>query len=285
MSEGISILTLDKLSLDNVYLNYLKKKAKDAEESPENSPQEVRKQRKRKVFKKSKSQKDFLQSNISSVGRRGSSVRSNKGSSSNLSVPNPGEYSLNQKMTLRRASLQPMTLNKFQLNKNQKYHGKSIEQLKEAKKLHPEGSLDSVNEDNKEEKEDKEAKEEPKKLTGRALLCSLMKENIGEKDLTPEQKALHEAYHTLLNEYKRRKQLRQKTGIVFKRARSKIKNMLRAKNAWNGDQEGKDFLDLLKSNKESDLQLKCRSQFLQKRKAATRKQHHHVVLYSDKDRI
>ena len=285
VSTGTSILTLDKLSLDNVYLNYLRKKAKDAEETPEDSPPEVRKQKKRQRFKKSKSQKDFLQSNISSISRQGS------GRSSNLSVPKVGEGSSTPRMTLRRASLQPMTLNKFQLNKNQKTHGRSSEHLKKAKMLQPEGSLNSVNEDKKEEKEDIDGKdekgenEEPKKLTGRALLLSLMKENVGEKDLTPEQKALHESYHTLLNEYKRRKQLRQKTGVVFKRARNKIRNMLRAKNAWDGNAHGKDLLDNLRANKESDLQLKSRSQFLQKRKAATRKQKHHVVNYLDNDRI
>ena len=54
VSTGISILTLDKLALDNVYLNYLRKKAKDAEETPEDSPPEVRKPKKRPKFKKSK---------------------------------------------------------------------------------------------------------------------------------------------------------------------------------------------------------------------------------------
>ena len=296
VSTGISILTLDKLALDNVYLNYLRKKAKDAEETPEDSPPEVRKPKKRPKFKKSKSQKDFLQNNISSISRQGSGRSSNlsrEGSSrsSNLSVPKVGEGSSTPRMTLRRASLQPMTLNKFQLNRSQKKQGRSSEHLKKAKMLQPEGSLDSVNEDKKEEKEEIEnkvendEKEESKKLTGRALLLSLMKENVGEKDLTPEQKALHESYHTLLNEYKRRKQLRQKTGVVFKRARNKIKNMLRAKNAWDGNAHGKDLLDTLRANKESDLQLKSRSQFLQKRKAATRKQKHHVVNYFDNDRI
>ena len=68
-------------------------------------------------------------------------------------------------------------------------------------------------------------------------------------------------------------------------ARNKIKNMLRAKNAWDGNAHGKDLLDSLRANKESDLQLKSRSQFLQKRKAASRKQKHHVVNYFDNDRI
>ena len=118
-----------------------------------------------------------------------------------------------------------------------------------------------------------------------------MKQNVGEVDLTAEQKALHEAYHTLLHEYKRRKDLRKKTGVVFKRARNKIKDMLRVQKAWTGDSGGKDFLKELKSHKESDLQLKSRSQFLQKRKAALKKDekksshHHNVVNYADADRI
>ena len=272
-------------------MNYLRKKAKDAEEESEGSPQEVRKRKKK--FKKTKSQKDFLQSNISSVQRRGSSSRlikhqGSQGSSTNLSVPKGGENSLNvpnPRMSMRRASLQPLAVNRIHHIKNQKYPGKSSEHLQEDKKLHPDKKLDSVDDDAKDQKNDSPDKEETKKLTGRALLLSLMKENVGEKDLTPEQKALHEAYHTLMNEYKRRKQLRQKTGVVFKRARSKIKNMLRAKNAWNGNPEGQELIDLLRKNKESDLQLKSRSQFLQKRKAATRKQKHTVVNYSEADRI
>ena len=272
-------------------MNYLRNKAKVVEEESEESPPEVRKRKKK--LKKAKSQKDFLQSNISSVQRRGSSSRlmkhqNSQGSSTNLSVSKGGENTLgvpSPRMSMRRASLQPLAVNRIQHIKSQKHHGKSSEHLLEDKKLHPDKKFDSVDDDIKEEKNDSPEKEEKKKLTGRALLLSLMKENVGEKDLTPEQKALHEAYHTLLNEYKRRKQLRQKTGVVFKRARSKIRNMLRAKSAWNGAPEGQEILDLLRKNKESDLQLKSRSQFLQKRKAAVRKQHHHVVNYSAEDRI
>ena len=122
-------------------------------------------------------------------------------------------------------------------------------------------------------------------LAGHNLLVSLMKKNVGEVKLTAEQKALHEAFHTLMDELKRRRKARKDTGEKFKRAQSKIKNMLKAKTAWNGTEEGKQFLKTFKANTESDLQLKSRSTFLQKRKAAVKKEVHSVISYSDKDRI
>ena len=76
--------------------------------------------------------------------------------------------------------------------------------------------------------------------------------------------------------------------MVFKRARSKIKDMLKVKNAWTGGAEGKDFFkDLKKVHKESDLELKSRSQFLQQRKVAIKKKgaKQNVVNETDADRI
>ena len=125
-------------------------------------------------------------------------------------------------------------------------------------------------------------------MPGHALLIDLMKQNVGEVDLTAEQKALHEAYHTLMHEYKRREKLRNKTVAVFKRARSKINKMLIAKNAWKVGAEGKDFFKDFKKAKPSDLELKSNSQFLQKRKIAMKKEnkpHHNIVNYTDADRI
>ena len=48
---------------------------------------------------------------------------------------------------------------------------------------------------------------------------------------------------------------------------------------------GKELISMRKTKKESDLELKSRSQFLQKRKAASRKIDHTVVAYNDADRI
>ena len=48
VTEGTSILTLDKLSLDNVYLNYLQHKTKQLEEEGNNPPDEESKNIKKK---------------------------------------------------------------------------------------------------------------------------------------------------------------------------------------------------------------------------------------------
>ena len=126
------------------------------------------------------------------------------------------------------------------------------------------------------------------KLSGHELLMNLIKKNVGEVKLTAEQKALHDAYHTLLEEYKRRKKVRQKTGIIFGRTTQRIKEMIKVKNLWSGGKGGKEMMAnyvKMVPKKESDLQLKSRSQFLQKRRANEKRRGSAVVNYNEADRI
>jgi hypothetical protein len=285
------------------------------EEEAENPQKEIKSQKKKSARHASRKPppKDFLRDNISS-----SSMRSRR---SSILPPNTDRSNSIQKdllltrtsssdkllqppsrLTMRRASMQPIAIHRLQNPRNQSDHSTSMEKLLENQSLKRTSIGDSkhllkidksVDEEGEEEgdhvkDEVDKSKEKSKKVSGHALLINLMKQNVGEVKLSTEQKALHEAYHTLIHEYKRRKALRNKTGLVFKRARSKIKDMLKVKNAWTGGAEGKDFLTQLKVNKESDLELKSRSQFLQKRKVAIKKKsghHHDVVNYTEADRI
>ena len=282
----------------------MRNKSKKLEEEAENSPKEVKSQKKKSYRQAARKpqKKDFLQSNISSLQSRRSSIMPQPKDRSNSMQKEADKLLLpSTRLSMRRASLQPIAIRRLQVPKSQIDHSNSIDQLVEDKSL----KLKSINEskriskihksvDEEVEKEDNskdevdKCKEENKKLSGHALLINLMKQNVGEVKLSPEQKALHEAYHTLIDEYERRKKLRQKTGVVFKRARNKIREMIRVKSAWTAGAEGKDVFKGLKSHKESDLELKSRSQFLQKRKVAIKKtkgQHHNVVNYNDADRV
>ena len=92
---------------------------------------------------------------------------------------------------------------------------------------------------------------------GDHLLLNLMQKNVKEGEFTPEQKTLYEAHDVLMDEYKRRKEQRQKVGGMFKRNRRSLKSILQSAMA--------------KGHTESDLQLKARSKDLQNRRKEKKK--------------
>ena len=304
-----SILTLDQLSLDNVYLRYLRTKAHQSEELAKQGVTQSKstkssikknssKQHRRGSLRKPR-QKDFLQDNIASIASRtGSTKRLSKERQSSDSLSPQASVAI----TMRRASIQTLAVGRFESNKfrNDSFseafpkprrgsvNPSLLEDKTSKNKSGNDSGITTPSESNSNVPGSPIEKSvvKSKNRTGADLLMDLMKKNVGEVELSSEQKALHEAYHTLVDEYQRRRKLREKTGAVFKRARTKILEMLKTKNAWGGNfANGKELISMRKTKKESDLELKSRSQFLQKRKAASRKIDHTVVAYNDADRI
>ena len=304
-----SILTLDQLSLDNVYLRYLRTKAHQSEELAKQGVTQSKsakssikknssKQHRRGSLRKPR-QKDFLQDNIASIASRtGSTKRLSKERQSSDSLSPQASVGI----TMRRASIQTLAVGRFESNKfrNDSFseafpkprrgsvNPSLLEDKSSKNKSGNDSGITTPSESNSNVPGSPIEKSvvKSKNRTGADLLMDLMKKNVGEVELSSEQKALHEAYHTLVDEYQRRRKLREKTGAVFKRARTKILEMLKTKNAWGGNfANGKELISMRKTKKESDLELKSRSQFLQKRKAASRKIDHTVVAYNDADRI
>ena len=108
---------------------------------------------------------------------------------------------------------------------------------------------------NKEVKANKQGNEIENK--GDNLLLNLMEKNVKEGEFTPEQKTLYEAHDVLMAEYRRRKDQRHKVGGLFAKNKRNLKSILQ--NA------------ISRGHVESDLQLKARSQDLQKRRRDKKK--------------
>ena len=88
------------------------------------------------------------------------------------------------------------------------------------------------------------------------LLLRLMQKNIKEGEFTPEQKSLHEAYDVLMAEYQRRKDQRQKVGVLFRKNKRNLRDTLKNAMAMRG---------------KSDLALKAKSHDLQRQKIENKK--------------
>lgn len=277
VAKGTNKLTLDKLSLDNVYLRYLTAKAKQREEEAKNpSKHKKRFDRRGSTSLRRPTKKDFLKLNVAKAGDEDTRKKSlsRRGSGSNMSMYLNDAYdeqdyrpvtpSLTPTFRNRRTSLQAgATAVKFSLFKDLKNDNSSLVNIKE-------GGINPLSEESKEEDDDddNEKESELSKKGGHELLMGLIRKNV---KLTAEQRALHEAYKSLMEEYNRRKQQRQKTGIIFKRARNKIRDMISISRAW-GDTTAMMALSRKGAvqKKESDLQLKSRSQFLQQRRQKKR---------------
>ena len=88
-------------------------------------------------------------------------------------------------------------------------------------------------------RKNKEAPKEPEEV----LLISLIKKNVKESELSPEEKALFDARDVLWEEYERRKAQRKKIGALLRKRAKQLKGLLCA----------------VRRKGESDLALKARS--------------------------
>ena len=87
------------------------------------------------------------------------------------------------------------------------------------------------------------------------LLLTLIKKNVKEGEYTPEQRVLYDAHDILWDEYQRRKKQRQRIGSLLRKKAKQLRGIIGS----------------LRSKGESDLALKARSNDLQDKKKAARK--------------
>ena len=283
---------LGGICLDNVYMNYLQEKQKN--------PQKKVEETKPKKGSKNRSVKPSAgppKNRYGATPRRNSSpkvVGANKSSNSRddndlfLAPPkNRGRRGSLQPVSLQTNLLSPRTPSPRGLRKRLPIRGeiqedeKSDEDSLNSNKPSPAPSLASLKEEDANkadepdprvdevEKEDKtlnEKNEKPPPATSQEddLLLTLMKKNVKESEFTPEEKALYDAHDIVWAEYKRRKTQRQRIGGLMKARAKQLRGIL-----------GK----LNRSECQSDLALKARSNDLQKKKREARKHNRRFSSY------
>ena len=255
---------LGGICLDSVYLNYLQEKAKNAPKEPE----EDKKKKKKKRRGPTKPSPIGTHVAIPNSPRRNSSPRV---VISDTSSPTSDKDTLNVKPGRRgrRASLQPgnlsprelgRNLNLREINENEQSEDSGCGNLTPS----PTPSRSSLKDDNTDEESSKNPSDTPDqarknketpKEPEEDLLISLIKKNVKESELSPEEKALFDARDVLWEEYERRKAQRKKIGALLRKRAKQLKGLLGA----------------VRRKGESDLALKARSNDLQKEKKDARR--------------
>lgn len=187
------------------------------------------------------------------------------------------------KTRIRRGSDQPGGRISPRPQSNKKASKTNLVEVPEEENLGSDRSITrqmKVNKDDKHTEENKEQEEDSnindndnetpqtkeKQVNDKELLVQLMKKNIKlTESSASDETALYEAYDLLMEEYQRRRAQRRKVGGLLKRKVNQIKNLL-------GEAR----------RPQSDLELKARSQDLQKSKSRGRRR---IVDYNDPDKI